>query len=272
MSDDDAHQGFQIGGRTADLFQGTASWYAAYRRPYPQPVIDHIVERCRLGGHGRLLDAGCGTGQVFQAMARHFDEVLAIDPDPDMVACARRTGADLGLANVFVRQLRAEDVEADAGPLRMAIFGASFHWTDRPRVGDKIYDLLEPGGHLAVLSPGGIHSGMADWEVAVREVLARHLGRERRAGGGIYREGERHEQALRRTRFRTIEVADIRVREEWSIDQIVGYLRSTSYASKGVLGGRAEAFERDVRRSLSRLRSDGGFERMAEHTIILAER
>jgi SAM-dependent methyltransferase len=263
--------GFQVGGRPEDLFRGTAVDYAAYRRAYPQPVVDYLVKRCGLDGHGRLLDAGCGTGQVFQVMARYFDEVLAIDPDPEMVAHGHRAAADLGLDNVTVRQMRAEDIPADTGRLRMAIFGASFHWTDRVRVGDMIYDLLEPRGHLAVLSPGGIHSGTTEWEAAIRDALDRHLGSRRRAGSGIYREGERHEQALRRTRFEKVEVVDIPVYERWSIDQIVGYLRSTSYASKTVLGDRSEAFEHDLRQCLHRLAPDGEFEKLAEYALILAE-
>jgi SAM-dependent methyltransferase len=205
-------------------------------------------------------------------MARYFDEVLAIDPDGEMTAYARRSATELGLDNVAVRQLRAEDVSADVGPLRAAIFGASFHWTDRPRVGDMIYDLLEPRGHLAILSPGSVHTGTTDWEAAIRAVLVRHLGPERRAGGGLYREGERHEQALRRTRFDKIEIVDIPVREQWSIDQMVGYLFSTSAASKAVLGDRAEAFEQDVRRSLEQSAPGGQLEKLVEYGVILAQR
>jgi len=272
MTETDAHRGFQVGGQEADLFAGAAAAYAIYRRPYPPPVVDLLAARCGLDGHGRLLDAGCGTGQVFQVMARFFGDVLAIDPDPDMVVHARRAATQLGLANVVVRQMRAEDVPADIAPLRAAIFGASFHWTDRTRVGDLIFDLLAPGGCLAILSPSGAHSGTSDWELAIRETLGRHLGSERRAGGGIYRQGERHEEALRRTRFRNTEVFDIPVREQWSVEQILGYLASTSYASRAVLGDRAAAFDDELRRSLAALASGAPFEKVIDYGVIIARR
>jgi trans-aconitate methyltransferase len=272
MPETDAHQGFKVGGRTGDLYAGAAASYAAYRRVYPPAVVDVLVEQCGLDRRGRLLDAGCGTGQVFQVMAPYFETVLAIDPDPGMVAHARRAVADLGLGNVDVRQMRAEDIPADVAPLRAVIFGASFHWTDRPRVGDMVYDMLEPGGCLAVLSPADIHKGTTDWEVAIRDALARHLGAERRAGGGVYRAGELHQEALGRTRFRTIETVDIPVREQWSVEQILGYLASTSYASNAVLGDRAAAFESDLRRSLEALASRGPLDKVVDHTVIIARR
>jgi SAM-dependent methyltransferase len=272
VTETEAKRGFQVGGQPGDLFKGTAPYYEAYRQPYPSLVVDHLVERCGLDGQGRLLDAGCGTGQVFQVVARHFNEVLAIDPDPDMVACARRKATDLGLNNVTVHPMRAEDLDANDGPLRMAIFGASFHWTDRPRVAEVIYDLLEPGGCLALLCSGTSESKPSDWQIAIQDVVKHHLGPERRAGGGVYREGERHEALLGRTRFKSIEVTNIPAREESTINQIVGHLYSTSFASKNVLGVRAPAFEQDVRQRLMHLRPDGQFEKAVVHTVILAER
>jgi len=272
MTDISAQRGFQVGGQPGDLFAGAATAYATFRRPYPPEVVKQLIERCSLDGRGRLLDAGCGTGQVFQVMARHFDDVLAIDPDPEMVAHARRVAADLALENVEVRQMRAEDILADIAPLRAAIFGASFHWTDRPRISDTIYDLLEPDGCLVVLSPGSIHGGTTDWEAAIRDLLARHIGAERRAGGGVYRVGERHEEVLRRTRFVRVEIVDIPVRERWSIEQIVGYLASTSYASKAVLGDRAAAFEGELHRLLNGLAYGGEFEKLVEYSVIIARR
>jgi SAM-dependent methyltransferase len=264
--------GFLVGGRPEDLFKGTAAYYAAYRWPYPPAVVDYLARRCALDGHGRLLDAGCGTGQVFQVFAHLFDDVVAIDRDPEMVEYARKATSELGLRNVSVRELAVEDLGDDIAPLRMTIFGASFHWTDRQRVGDRIYDLTAPGGYLVVLAPNDVPRGTTAWEQVVRDVLVRQLGPERRAGTGVYCQGERHHQALARTRFKKIEQTDIPVVEHWSIDQIIGHLYSTSYASKMVVGDRANDLEQDLRQSLARIASDKPFEKTNEITAIIAER
>ena len=61
-----------------DLFLGVAEYYQRYRVPYLQEVFDWIVNEYRLDGCGRLLDGGCGTGQVALPLSRWFDEVIAI--------------------------------------------------------------------------------------------------------------------------------------------------------------------------------------------------
>ncbi|MHA3773780.1 class I SAM-dependent methyltransferase [Verrucomicrobiota bacterium sgz303538] len=265
-------QGFQEGGGDGDLFESAAPFYARYRRPYPEPVVAYLVERYGLDGRGRLLDAGCGTGQVFQVTAKYFEETIAIDADKEMLRYAEKTAMKHALDRVKLQPMRGEEINESLGTFRMAIFGASFHWMDRIRVAELVYDRLEPGGQLVVLSPGGIHAGTTGWETEIREILEKRLGPERRAGQGIYRAGERHGEAIRRTRFREVEETEINLLEQWSVDQIVGYLFSTSYASPAVLGNKAEAFEHAVRERLLRLRPDGLFEKVVEYTAICATR
>jgi 2-polyprenyl-3-methyl-5-hydroxy-6-metoxy-1,4-benzoquinol methylase len=79
-------RGFQIGGSSDDLFESAARYYAEYRRPYPAVVVNHLVSEFGLDGSGRLLDVGCGTGQVFQVLGRSFAEITAIDPNKEMEA------------------------------------------------------------------------------------------------------------------------------------------------------------------------------------------
>jgi hypothetical protein len=63
-----------------DLFLGAAQYYERYRVPYPQEVFDWIINEYRLDGRGRLLDGGCGTGQVALPLSRWFGESLRSTP------------------------------------------------------------------------------------------------------------------------------------------------------------------------------------------------
>jgi SAM-dependent methyltransferase len=272
MPDNAEQQGFQIGGERDDLFSSAASYYAKFRRACPPIAVSYLVEQFGLDGRGRMLDVGCGTGQVFQPLAKYFAEIVAIDADHGMVDYALKCAHDLDPARVKVVQMRAEEIDEKLGSFRVVIFGSSFHWMDRERVSDRVYEILEPGGYLVLLCPGEIHSGTTPWEMTVREVLKEWLGPERRAGSGVYRQSELHQHILERTRFKNLRITNIPVRERSSIDQLVGYLFSTSYASPAVLGENKEGFEQTIRQRLLQLRSDGQFEKVVEYTIISAQR
>ncbi|MGW5384901.1 class I SAM-dependent methyltransferase [Nocardia sp. NPDC003963] len=78
-------------GRAEELFAGTAWHYARYRPGYPESLFDDLIRRFRLDGTGRLLDLGCGTGQLTLPLAAHFAEAVGVDPEPEMLAEAART-------------------------------------------------------------------------------------------------------------------------------------------------------------------------------------
>jgi len=76
-------------------FAGVAEDYQRDRVPYPNEVFDWIVREYALDGQDRLLDVGCGTGYVCLALSPWFEDVVAVDPEPDMLRAAKRSAADL---------------------------------------------------------------------------------------------------------------------------------------------------------------------------------
>jgi hypothetical protein len=134
--------------------------------------------------------------------------------------------------------------------------------------------LVEPGGGLLMAGEAcGIWSGDAPWQQAVRATLRSWLGEERRAGSGAYRvSAERWEDTLARSPFRRVELYRQQLTRHWTVEQILGLLLSTSFASPAVLGDRRDAVERDLRARLLELDPGGVFSEEIELEAHLAWR
>lgn len=249
-----------------DLFTGTAQWYARYRPGYPEPFFAHVVARFGLGGTGRLLDLGCGTGQLTLPLAGYVSEAVGMDPEPEMLAEAAAQAEAAGVANA--RWVRGGDRDLDAlrgdlGAFRLAMMGRSFHWMDQDATLRTLDGMVEPGGGIVVMSDNDrIQHAVGAWQEAVRATIRRWLGPERRAGSGTRPSARHHdpfEEIFARSPFATQEMYHLAYTRQTTADEIVGYLYSTSYCSHAVLGDQRDAFEADLRRTLHALSPDDTF-------------
>lgn len=170
-------------------YHGSARHYLVGRPPYSTELGPVLARELGLDGTGRLLDVGCGPGVLAVQLAPLFEQVTAIDPDPDMLDQARRH-ALAGGAAVDVHRATAEELPTlDLPPMRVVSFGQSFHRVDRFRVAESVYELLEPGGAIVLIThdidarpapPGTGDPPIPD--AAVQELITRYLGPERRSG------------------------------------------------------------------------------------------
>jgi 2-polyprenyl-3-methyl-5-hydroxy-6-metoxy-1,4-benzoquinol methylase len=53
-----------------ELFKDTAWYYSRYRFGYPQEFFEYIAKLFDLDSQSRVLDLGCGTGQISIPLAR----------------------------------------------------------------------------------------------------------------------------------------------------------------------------------------------------------
>lgn len=220
-----------------------------------------LADELGLDGTGRLLDGGCGPGILTVRLAPLFEEAVGLDPDAAMLAEARRAAAEHGVANIRWVEARAEDLpDAAPGPYRTVTFGQAFHWTDEQRVAETVYDLLEPGGALALIvhtvpgrpapqSPGPPPIPHAE----IQAIVAKYLGPDKRAGQGLAAvRTHRFEDVLVRTRFgepRAVFVPGIPdlVRDSESV--LSGYL-SMATSAPHLFGDRLDDFAAEVRELL----------------------
>src|ERR1700727_3121527 len=96
-------------------FAHTAPYYDRFRAPYAQAAINFIVERYRLTKDMRALDLGCGPGTLAIPLSYAVGEVVAVDPDADMIAQGRRLAASQGRHNIEWVRARGEDTTPEGG-------------------------------------------------------------------------------------------------------------------------------------------------------------
>jgi trans-aconitate methyltransferase len=250
------------------LFAGTAAYYARYRVPYPPELIADLVAHYELDGTGRLLDLGCGPGSLTLRVAPHFAEVVAIDADAKMIEEGRKSGA----RNVDWRVGKAEDLPSGIGLFRLVTFAQSFHWMQQDRVLEKVRAVMEPGAGIALVGgAGNWWDGPLDWHQVLTRVIQRYLGETQRAGANATKEPhDPFEVILERNGWRIELNRDYPVEIVRTLDELIGTVRTTSFANRALFGDRAGEFERELRAELSSLPGDGLFRESGEFGQVLA--
>ena len=260
----------------AYLFAGTARYYAAYRVPYPRELLDDLRSRARASGSGRLLDLGCGPGRAALAMAPFFQEVWAVDWEPEMIEVGQEEAGQRGVTNVRWIVGRAENLEAPPGSFELITIGEAFHRLDQRLIAARALEWLPPGGCLATMGCESIWRGAEEWQSLVAAIVNGWTGQSvgtpiETNANGTQPGGPPHGEFLRAAGF-DIESYEFFVPYVWTLESIVGNLYSTSIASKRVLGDRAEAFEADLRRALVAYDSTGRYRETLRFGYTLARR
>lgn len=116
----------------------------------PGWVFDEILANARMGPGSTVLEIGPGTGQATRVLAEAGLGVLAVELSAALAERARRNVA--GFSNVIVETASFEDWEP-AGRRFDAVFACnSWHWIEPGIAIAKAAELLNPNGHLIVMS------------------------------------------------------------------------------------------------------------------------
>jgi trans-aconitate 2-methyltransferase len=123
-----------------------------------------VLGRLELSGDEVVLDAGCGSGRITEALLERLPRgrVLAVDASASMADAARRR---LGLAEpgdrpsgqdgrVEIRVLDLLDLQLEQ-PVDAVLSTATFHWiSDHERLFRRLHDALRPAGRMAAQCGG----------------------------------------------------------------------------------------------------------------------
>jgi ubiquinone/menaquinone biosynthesis C-methylase UbiE len=258
-----------------DTFQGTAWYYARYREGYPPELFELVKRKFDLKNEDRVLDLGCGTGKIAIPVSRFVQEVVAMDPEPEMISEGRGQATTRGIKNIVWINAGSADLpglKGSTGSFKLVTMGTSFHWMDREQVLKDLFDIIADGGGLVITWNNSIWTKeQNDWQPAVKDVIKKYLGEKRRAGSGVYQIAPiRHEKFVAESKFKQMEMW----KQHWimslTTDQVIGNLYSTSMANPAVLGKMKEAFETELRETLMKLKPEGVFSSESDVEAILA--
>jgi len=241
-------------------YAGVGWYYAEYRQRVSTEFMILLAARLGWTRAERLLDLGAGPGQLALLAAPLVAEVVAIEPEPDMLSEAQRRARAQGANNVTFVAASSDDLgalRASLGRFHTALMGQSFHWMlEKDRVLRDLSAMIdERGGSVAFVSPRRV-SAPASLEAAehtVHAILERYLAD---VPPGPHPNG-RHdpfEAILERSAFPWVERIE-RVYQaplRPTLEALVGSEYTISHVLTR-LGGRREAFEREVRTTLGNL-------------------
>ncbi|QBI51956.1 putative methyltransferase YcgJ [Streptomonospora litoralis] len=183
---------------------------------------EHLFSAAAIGPRDRVLDIGCGNGQVTRSAARRAGQgsALGVDLSAPMLARARAAAAEEGIANVSF-----EPGDAQVHPFPGANFDAALSrfgvmfFADPEAAFANIASALRPGGRLAFLTLRGMSSNdLGDVFAAMAAHLPSEAARAPVAGAVSLAEPDRLRELLDSAGFTDTAVTPVEAEQVWGAD------------------------------------------------------
>lgn len=135
------------------VFDEIADEYDRHRPTYPDALVDRACEG--LGPGARVLEIGCGTGQLTRSLLARGLRVTAVEPGRQLLARARDQlrGA---VSDARFLNARLEDASLPSARYAAVFSASAIHWVDPDSSWRKAADALVDGGSLALVSYFGL--------------------------------------------------------------------------------------------------------------------
>ena len=201
-------------------FGEVAESYARSRPGYPAALFDWVAQ------HSPALDlawdVGAGSGQASVALAEHFAHVVATDASAGQIAQA--------VAHPRV-EYRVADAEhsglADASVDCVSVAQA-LHWLPFDAFYAEVRRVARPGALIAAWSYHWATTGVPEIDEIVENLSHRTLA-------GYWPAGREHVDSGYTTLpfpFERIDIPPFEMTAMWTLDRLLGYLRSWSATSR----------------------------------------
>jgi ubiquinone/menaquinone biosynthesis C-methylase UbiE len=200
-------------------FSSRANDYAKYRPTYPQAAIDWILQGMGAPDKLRVADIGAGTGISSRLFAERGAQVVAVDPNPEMLAQARKH------TRIRFVTAAAEETGLPSGSFNLVTCFQAFHWFKTRAALGEFQRILKPRGRLAAVwnTRDRTDAFTAEYSTLIESFGEDAKTIERARGMGPVAE------TLSEGGFSHVERAEIRHFHRMDEAGFIGYARSTSY-------------------------------------------
>lgn len=153
-----------MSGEQATSFGGQAGSYEVGRPEYPFEAVTWMLDRAPAGAR-RIADVGAGTGKLTRALvAGEGAEVVAVDPDPAMLAALRDAVPGVPTFVGTAERLPLPDASVDA-----VVLGQAWHWVDPVAASAEIGRVVRPGGVLGLV--WNLRDERVDWVRRLTDIM-----------------------------------------------------------------------------------------------------
>ena len=143
-------------------FDDTAELYDEVRSRYPEEIIEHIIAFAALPAHGRVIEVGCGTGQMTLPFAQRGYTVVALDQGERLAARAAQHCQPYPQVRVVLCAFETwQDVP---GSYDLFLSAQALHWIDPAYGLVRAAELLKAGGTIALVWRLDRSQGSAFWQ------------------------------------------------------------------------------------------------------------
>jgi protein-L-isoaspartate O-methyltransferase len=101
-------------GRRREAFDEVADLYDRARPGYPPALVADLAQLAALGPDSRVLEIGCGTGQLTAALAALGSTLVAVELGPRLAEVARRNLAGFPAVDAGAEGCRAWQTSSTA--------------------------------------------------------------------------------------------------------------------------------------------------------------
>ena len=198
-----------------DHFSGHAANYAKFRPNYPRELFEYLASIAP--GRGRAWDCATGNGQAAVGLSAFFECIIATDASERQILGASRN------ERIEFRVAVAEKSGLESKSIDLVTVAQALHWFDLDAFYAEAIRVLKPRGILAAWCYNLLEIAPEIDAIITRfydEIVGPYWPPERKIVEGRYR--------TIRFPFDELEPPAFVMQAHWSLEQLLGYLRTWS--------------------------------------------